>query len=192
MKGRIYPNRDGYVVRFGRRISKWFKHKNQAERFLTGIRYEIDKGTFDPRDYDSARPLAFKNQAKAYLKMKRKKVKPSSYRNIKNYIGKAIAAWDMTNIKAIGYAQIEDLLAAQDVSDKTRADMCSALHAFWGWVCKREEIDKVPSFPVITYELGWRNIIDLETQQAIIDKVGKYPRISARRSHSASAGLPVT
>ena len=34
MIGRIYPTKDGFVVRFGRNISKWFKHEVEAERFL--------------------------------------------------------------------------------------------------------------------------------------------------------------
>ena len=51
MRGNIYPTKDGFVVRFGRDISKWFKHKNQAERYLTGLRYETDRGTFDIRDH---------------------------------------------------------------------------------------------------------------------------------------------
>jgi len=63
MKGRIYPTRDGFIVRFGRDISKWFKHEVEAERFLIGLRYETDKGTFDPRDYKGDKPLAFCNLA---------------------------------------------------------------------------------------------------------------------------------
>ena len=50
MKGSIYPYKKGYMVRFGRDVSKWFKSNEQAERFLTGLRYEVDKGTFDIRD----------------------------------------------------------------------------------------------------------------------------------------------
>ena len=30
------------VVRFGRDISKWFRDHPDAERFLTGLRYETD------------------------------------------------------------------------------------------------------------------------------------------------------
>jgi len=71
------------------------------------------------------------------------------------------------------YAQIEDFLWDQQVSEKTRSDMCSALHAFWAWLVRRDVLEQMPKFPQITFELGWRNIIDLETQHAIIDEVGR-------------------
>ena len=67
MKGNIYPHKDGYQVRFGREVSHWFKTKDEAERFLIGIRYETDIGTFDPRDHHKSKPLAFNNLAKNYL-----------------------------------------------------------------------------------------------------------------------------
>jgi len=186
MKGRIYPNRGGYVVRFGRQISKWFKEKEAAERFLNGVRYETDKGTFDPRDYDSDRPLAIRNLVKQYMKTKKQTVKPSSYRNYRNYLNKACASWGDRNIKSIAFAEIEDFLWSQNVSDKTRSDMKSALHAFWTWLLRRDVIDRMPRFPVIKYELGWRNIIDLETQQAIIDEV---ERISGHISPKIALGI---
>jgi hypothetical protein len=81
MKERIHPTRDGYVVRFGRDISKWFRDQSDAERFLTGLRYETDKGTFDPRDYARDKPLSFSNISDQYLKHKQQIVRPRSYAN---------------------------------------------------------------------------------------------------------------
>lgn len=127
MKGQIYENRGGFVVRFGRSVSRWFKTRPEAERFLTGLRYEMDKGTFDLRDYAKDKPLAVSNLVTKYLAFKKTKVKPASFRNINNYLTRAADAWGEVNIKNIGYAEIEDLLWAQDFSDKTRADMKSAL-----------------------------------------------------------------
>jgi integrase len=173
MKGGIYPTRDGYVVRFGRDISRWFRDLPDAERFLTGLRYETDKGTFDPRDYAKEKPLSFSNLADQYLKQKRQTIRPRSYDNLNNYLDRAKAAWVDRNIKAIGFAEIEDFLLAQPVSQKTRANMRSCLHDFWSWLLKRRVIrpHEMPEFPAVEYELGWRNIIDIPTQQAIIAKV---------------------
>ena len=83
MKGRIYDNKGGYVVRFGRDISKWFKHQQQVERFLNGLRYENDEGVYDKSDYQKDRPLAFMHLAEQYVEFKRKTLKPNSFRNIK-------------------------------------------------------------------------------------------------------------
>jgi hypothetical protein len=42
MKGRIYPTKSGYQVRFGRKLTRHFKTLLQAERFLTGVRFKVD------------------------------------------------------------------------------------------------------------------------------------------------------
>ena len=82
MRGRIYANKGGYVVRFGRGISKWFKNKVEAERMLNHLRYQVDNNLFDPRDYASDKPLSFCNLAENYVEHKRLKVKPRSWNNI--------------------------------------------------------------------------------------------------------------
>ena len=56
------------------------------------------------------------------------------------------------------------------ISDKTRSEIRSAIHQFFKWVCRREKID-MPEIPSVKFQLGWRKIVDIETQQAIIDKV---------------------
>jgi integrase len=60
-----------------------------------------------------------------------------------------------------------------DISDKTKANMKSCLHDFWSWLLARKVItaDQFPSFPKTPFELGWRNITDIPTQQSIIEKV---------------------
>jgi integrase len=85
-------------------------------------------------------------------------------------MNKAIDAWGLMNIKAIGYGEIEDFLHAQIVSDKTKSNMKSCLHSFFVWVKKREKIP-MPDFPETPFELGVRKIIDKETQGAIINEV---------------------
>ncbi len=89
--------------------------------------------------------------------------------------------WGDTNIKIIGYAEIEDFLLAQsDVSPKTRSNIRSALSDFWAWLVKRRVISLAdrPEIPKIPFELGWRKIVDKETQDAILAEVA---RISPER-----------
>ena len=61
-------------------------------------------------------------------------------------------------------------LIFRDISGKTRANIKSCLHSFFKWVSKREKIP-CPEFPEVHYELKSRNIISIETQQAIIDEI---------------------
>jgi len=182
MKGGMYRvkinGKTYYQVKFKGGISFTRASKAEAERILNGLRYETDRGTLDPRDYRKDQPLAFNRLAKQWLKHKRSVVRPGTFRNLKNYIIKAVSEWGNTNIKGIGYAEIEDFLYGQDVSNKTRSNMKSCFHDFWQWLRRRRVItvDQVPEFPEIKYELGWRRIIDIETQQAIVEAVQEMTR----------------
>lgn len=176
MKGQIYEIRGGYQVRFGRKLTKWFKHLKDAERFLNGVRFKTDEGSFDIRDYQAHYPLGFATLADKWLNLKKIQVKSKSFNNLNNYMTRAVKEWGQTNIKLIKFGQIEDFLFAQKVSDKTRSNMKSCLHAFFKWVSKREQIP-MPEFPQTPYELGWRAIVDVSLQQKILNEVREisYP-----------------
>ena len=64
---------------------------------------------------------------------------------------------------------------SQDVSDKTKANIKSALHDFWMWLRKRKIIKyhDMPEFPEVKFELGYRKIIDKETQEEILAEIYK-------------------
>lgn len=173
-------------VRFKEGVFKRFTEYEKAQRFITGLRYKYDEGSFDSRDYRKDNPLGFENLAAQYLETKKNGVK--SFRTINYHMGKAIQYWGNKNIKEIQYADLEDFLLMKDrrageilknhktgkpLSEKSRANVKATLHNFWEWMRKRRVIDasQIPEFPEINYELGWREIIDKETQQAIIDEV---------------------
>ncbi len=140
---------------------------------MSGLRYESDRGTFDPRDYRRDSPLALENLAAKWLQ-KKKKTHKRHFSTLKRTIDSAIKAWGNVNIKLISYADIEDFLfEREDISEKTRANMKSALFDFFKWVQKREKRNKgpryeMPEFPDVPFKLGWRNITDIETQQKIL------------------------
>ena len=168
-----------FLVRFGRAITKRFVSYHEAERFLIGLRYENDKGTFDVRDYRKDNPLGFETLANKWLEQKKRtKVKPKTIKSYENFMNKAITLWGQRNIKSIGTAEVEDFLfvdhrtpKGERITDKTRHNMKSCLHQFFKWVCRREKAVEFPVFPEIEFELGWRRIVSIEIQQAIIDEV---------------------
>ncbi len=61
----------------------------------------------------------------------------------------------------------------KDISEKTRYEIASCLHKFWTWVASKGELtkDEIPDFPVIEFELGWRNLVDKEQQESILDEL---------------------
>ncbi len=160
-----------HIVRFGEKTSKRFRTYHEAYVFLGGLKFESEKGTYDHRDWRADHPLGFETQALKYVKAKKPpKVGESQYRNIKRDIYKAINAWGQRNIKTIKYAEIEDFLNGLPVAPKTKANTKSVLSDFFTWLNKREGLP-IPEMPEIKYQLGWRNIVDIEDQEKIIAEV---------------------
>ena len=170
-----HPDQIGtkFKVRFGRQVTRRFSSYREAERFLNGLRFQYDQGTFDPREWKRDHPLGFATLAQKWLVIKKEEVKPKTFSYYKNFMQRAREAWGQMNVREIGYAEIEDLIRAQPGSEKTRANMCACLHAFWNWLRKRKllKLHEIPEFPEIKYELGFRKTVDKETQQRIIDEV---------------------
>jgi len=155
-----------------RSIFKRFKSYDEAARFLTGVRFKTDEGSFDSRDYRKDVPLGFSNLTEKWLETKKGNVGDSQYRNLKRYVGKASERFGNKNIKDINYGELEDLILAQtDVADKEKANMKSGLHTFFVWLKKRKVIDCIPEFPEVHFELGYRKTIDLETQNAFLEEI---------------------
>lgn len=165
-----------FIVRFGRDVTRRFGSYALAAQFLSGLRYKTIEGTFDALDYKKDAPLGFMNLARKWLAVKQKVTKRKSFANLERYMEAAIDMWGQANVKTLGYAEIEDFLfSREDISDKTRANMRSCLHDFWNWLRKRRILraDQVPEMPEISFELGWRPIVDVSVQQAIIEEVGR-------------------
>jgi integrase len=156
-------------------VTKRFKSYEPARRFLTGLRYKNDEKTFDRRDYMRDNPLGVTTLAEKWLEVKQTSVRFNTYRNLKNEMSKAMSWWGQTNIKSIGYAEIEDFLLAQKVSAKTRANIKSCLHDFWQWLRKRRVLQthQMPDFPEVKFELAFRKTVDKPTQEAILEEVRK-------------------
>jgi site-specific recombinase XerD len=100
-------------------------------------------------------------------------IKPSSYRNLHNYMMKACHAWGNRNIKDIGFGEIEDFLLDQgrQLSSKTIANMKSCFHDFFQWLIKREVITHAPNFPPVKVQLAYRKVVGKETQNTILDEI---------------------
>lgn len=173
------------AVKFGRDIFRRFQVYREARQFLEGLRYKTVEGSFDARDYKLDNPLGFANQADKYLSRKDQTNPKHCRDNIRPALKKAIKIWGNRNIKTIGYAEIDDFIFGLKLSKKTLSNYVSILHDFFSWLSEREDLP-VPKMPKINYELGWRKIIDIDTQQKIIDEV---QRISAHRSMKIWVGI---
>ncbi|PID71642.1 MAG: hypothetical protein CSB34_06135 [Desulfobulbus propionicus] len=160
-----------FIVRFGRKVQKRFSNYLEAERFLDGLRYEVDKGTFDYRDYLGSNPLSFTILSDKWLEIKEKQVKPGTYKHFQTYIKTAQNYFQNTNVKQIQYAQLEDFIESLTCGNKTKHNYLSCIHNFFSWLFIRKEISHLPSFPSVSFELGLRKTIDKETQILILDEL---------------------
>jgi integrase len=161
-----------YRVHFCK-VKRRFQSYQEAQRFLTGLRFKTDESTFDFRDYAQGKPFGFSNLATQWLATKQESVKKKSYRNLHNYMLTAVDSWGDRNVKEIGFAEIEDFLISQGrrLSSKTVANMKSGLHDFFQWLLRREIIAKAPNFPEVKFKLSFRKIIGKESQEAILQEL---------------------
>ncbi len=154
-------------------VKKRFENYSDAYGFLITLRGKEKEGDFDVRDYSADKPLGFINLAEQFIKIKGSEVR--CIRNIKNHMSYAMNYFGNQNIKNIQYADLEDFLKSlpDKLSGKSKKNIFTTLHTFWVWLRRRKVItfDQMPEFPEIKYELGWRNTINKETQQLVIDEV---------------------
>jgi integrase len=168
-------------VKFGRRTSRRFNNYKygNARQFLEGLRFKKYEGSYDHRDYEKDSPLSLCVQSKRWLLTKQGKSK-KYLSNLNRWMEMAKSEWGpRRNVKDVRYGDIEDLVLRQSVSDKTKADMVACYSQFFKWIAKREGT-RPPEMPEIEYKLGWRNLIDMETQKRIIDEVERIcpnPRV---------------
>lgn len=170
-------------VRFGRDIKRRFKSYEQASRFLNGVRYETDKGSYDPRDYAPSKPLSFSKLSEKYLAIRQSELQPGSFKVLKPRIRRAQEYFGDTSVKLIRYACLDDFVRAQaDLSSKTRHELLSALHCFWRWLVDREELrpEEMPKFPKVQVVMARRKTISKETQHAIIEEVKRISHENPR------------
>lgn len=158
-----------FRVSFGRGVLLRFATYEEARRELTTMRHLSDKGEYNERNFLRSNPRGFETMARKWLATK-SGTRPRYYQSLANYIGKAIGEWGQRNVSSIQFGDIEDFILALNVSEKTRHNYLSALKQFFKWAAKRERIE-CPEFPNVEYSLGWREIISIETQDAIIEEV---------------------
>lgn len=176
MKGRIYqdPVQGSWIVRFGK-VSKRFKILKDAERFLTGLRFKSDEGSFDARDYRRSNPLSFTNLSEKWRIAKKAEARLNSYRSICNHLRRAQDHFKDTNVKEIQYADLDDFIKAQeDIGNKTKHNILATIHSFYVWMRRRQEIHEIPEFPEVKFVLGYRRTVDKDLQQAILDDIEKH------------------
>ncbi len=165
-----------FVLRFGK-ITRRFQSYSLAYRELTGLRYKVDRGEFDLRDYQSSTPLGYANLVSEYLYAKRNLKACKKYEQRLRF---GVIAWGNRNIKEIGFADFERLF--NDLADSGRSGyyikhIRDAIIGFWRWLLKRGNKgggiapEFMPQFPDVQYSIGLRKIVNKDQQTKIINAI---------------------
>lgn len=165
---------DQWATRFRvyfKSISKRFHNYQEASRYLNGLRFKVDEGTFHKKDYRPGLPLSFENLATQWLDIRQQEMKYSSFRKINCQLKKAIDFWGDKSVKAFKQKDFQQFLISLDVGNKTKHNALSTLHQFFVWLFDNEDLEKLPKFPKVKFTLARRNTIDKETQEKIISEV---------------------
>ena len=167
--------RNNCQVRFGREHHKRFTTVDEAERHLTFLRVQTDRGEFDQREWAKDQPLSFYSLRKKFHAQKKESgISKKQIQHIAHVLKVAGKSWDRLQVREIAEAEIEDFFLTLKVSGKTKKNYHAVLHNFWTWVVRREKRRSglsMPEFPEIKFKLAWRNIVSMDDQATILDEV---------------------
>lgn len=181
-----------FIVKFKKTYLN-FREFKEAERYITGLRFKADEGSYDPRDYQKDNPLGFSTLMDQWYADKtvesvnrngktERKIKPGTRKNYTNYKKVLCAYFGDRNIKAI--AEDEGLVSdffntLTEVGNKTKWNYRSALNTFFTWAWRRNKkafakagIER-PELPEITFTLGYRKLVSKDVQFDILQEVKK-------------------
>jgi len=157
---------------FANRMGIAFRSFAEAQRALEAIRYEIDQKTFDPSRYiqKSVRLMRLETYAYTWLEATRQQIRKTSYEqryfSLKNHI---IPYFKGMDIREIRHIHIQDFLNTLiRYKPLTRQTILRNLHGLLAWAYDRDDIEKIPKFPIVKTETKTIEWINQATQEKIL------------------------
>ncbi len=170
-RAKIYSDPDGYAL----------DSYERAERILTTIRYEIDRGKFDPRDYvrKEIKGLEFEIYVRRWLERRRQDrdigVLSHEYlRKLEGYCNKYLIPYFARRpLRDIYEGHIDDFKRSLpgSLSLKTIAHILATLRSIFTEAWKRRDVSRLPVFPKI--ETGEPPVrwLTLEEQKKVLEQI---------------------
>jgi integrase len=155
-----------------------FTSYEQAYRILTKMRAEVDAGSFDPSRYVSQKlkPLRFKNWVSVWfekrkIEAEKKLLSPSYLKELRRFVGIFQEYFKDKDIRDIGTKTVSDFYLSLKGSPKYLQNIMSCLHKIFSDAYDWEDIGKIPKFPKIDVPEPDFKVIDLDQQDAAIQKI---------------------
>ena len=180
---KIHP--DQKATRFRVKYAKLYRRVSSYDEALALLglfRGKAGEGTFDYREYLTARPLGFSNMTQRFLALKKKTMRPNGYRRYVDYDHKACAFFGGRPITQINTGDLEDFIHSLDqLSSYTVKCHLDFVMSVLRWAKRRGDIKEVPEKPSWKWQQRMRRILDKQTQANVIEKVyEKYWQIFPR------------
>jgi integrase len=154
-------------------IKRRFDNYGSARKFLRGLRYQVDIKSFDANEYLKDNPLAFNKVSQEWISIKEKEdLSVNTIRALKDHIDKASGFWGDRSVKDIKLKDFQLFLSKyKKHSSKSRHNYLQTIKQLFTWLYDNEEIEHLPKFPKVKFELAYRKTITKETQTEILDKL---------------------
>ena len=153
-------------------VTRRFDSYSLANRHLTGLRYKVDEGSFDPIDYKLNNPLSFKKKSEEWLEIKKGNVRKTTYQILARHIYRAGEFFQDKDIRKIRLEDFQHFLQGfTHLGDKSLHNHLSTLKEFYKWLEDNNSIPRKPKFPKVEFDLAERKTISRETQIKILDEL---------------------
>jgi len=170
-KIKLYSDQDGYPL----------DSFDRAARLLNHVRFEIDRGIFDPKNYvkRDLRQLQFTNYYAAWfsrkqLEQERGQLSLSYLQSVRIYAHNYLMPFfQHKNIRDITAGMLEDFRnqLPPRLAPKTVANLLGIVHKIMADALRRQDIPMIPEFPRVEVPEPQIKWITQEQQQAILDKI---------------------
>lgn len=168
---KLYTDQQGYP------LDSW----ERAQRLLNAIRYEIDQGKFDPKEYiqKEIKSYRFENYIQEWLarreqECERGHISKSYLTEIRDYVRRYyIPFFGKMNIRDLREGHIDDFKnwLPQHLSPKTVYNIIGILHKFFKDAFRRKDILVMPQFPKVEKGEPLTRWITEEEQRRILSKM---------------------
>ena len=168
---KLYSDKQGYP------LDSW----ERANRLLTAIRYEIDQGKFDPKEYikKEIRSFIFENYIQEWLARREqdyahRRITLSYLTDIKSYVRRFIIPFfGKMNIRDIRSGNIEDFTRwlPPHLTQKSIRNILGVLHKLFRDAHHRGDILKIPLFPKLEKTEPVTRWLDEEEQYLVLSKM---------------------
>lgn len=152
-----------------------FWAKQSAEKQLSRIRTEVDEGYFNPKFWKPDSPMSVTQYALDWLSDI--SVSPKTHSDYKTSVSKYIAPFfGDKDIRTIRHKDLVQFYRFIDRSEKGKYNVMSCLRTMLRYAWRNEDIQSVPPFPTLSFELPEIEYLEFDQQERVLAEISPTDR----------------